>query len=73
MIQPDVRRGALHDDTRPQEGDEKGGLLAKILKRAKSDYKTQTVWPLSFHFRPSIFCHLVPTSSAGWRKIWGGK
>ena len=71
MTESDPRRRALHDDTSPQEGEEKGGLLAKIPKRAKSDCKAQTVWCLSFHFPPSIFRQLVPVWSAGWRKMWG--
>ena len=71
MTESDSRRRALHDDTSPQEGDEKGGLLAKIPKRAKSACKAQTGWHLSLHFPPSIFRQLVRGWSAGWRKMKG--
>ena len=73
MTESDPRRRALHDDTSPQEGDGKGGLLAKIPKRAKSDCKAQTAWHLRFHSPPSIFRQLVPAWWAGRRKMKGEK
>ena len=67
MTESDPRRGALHDDTSPQEGDQKGGLLAQIPKRAKSDW-LKTTRPSGPIFRPSFFASSFPRRGQG-----GGK
>lgn len=67
MTESDPRRRALHDDTGPQEGDEKGGLLAQIPKCAKSDW-LKTTRPSGPIFRPSFFASSFPISQAAGRK-----